>query len=91
MLLDDGDIMARAALDGLGLAYLLESSVREHLASKRLLRVLDSFCVPFPGLFLYYPSRTHVAPKLQALVDFLKVGAHRRIPKLISGKSGAAV
>jgi DNA-binding transcriptional LysR family regulator len=37
-------------------------------------RVLDAFCVPFPGFFLYYPSRAHIAPKLQALVDFLKVG-----------------
>lgn len=74
VLLNDGDLMVRAALDGLGLAWVLESTVREHLANKRLVRVLDAFCVPFPGLFLYYPSRAHIAPKLQALVDFLKVG-----------------
>jgi DNA-binding transcriptional LysR family regulator len=78
VLLNDGDLMLDAALDGLGLAYVLESGVREHLAAKRLVRVLDAFCVPFPGLFLYYPSRAHIAPKLQALVDFLKVGARSR-------------
>lgn len=76
VLLNDGDLMIRAALDGLGLAYVMESIVREHLASKRLVRVLEPFCAPFPGFFLYYPSRTHIAPKLQALVDFLK--PHRR-------------
>jgi DNA-binding transcriptional LysR family regulator len=78
ILLNDGDLMLKAALDGLGLAYLVESAVREHLAEKRLVRVLDSFCVPIPGFFLYYPSRAHIAPKLQVLVDFLKVGRHRR-------------
>jgi DNA-binding transcriptional LysR family regulator len=78
VLLNDGDVMLDAALDGLGLAYVLESAAREPLASKRLVRVLDAFCVPFPGFFLYYPSRAHVAPKLQALVDFLKVGSSRR-------------
>jgi DNA-binding transcriptional LysR family regulator len=74
MLLNDGDLMVCAALDGLGLAYVPESSVRQHIADKRLVRVLDVFCVPFPGFFLYYPSRAHIAPKLQALVDFLKLG-----------------
>ena len=74
ILLNDGDLMLSAATSGLGLAYLLESSVRDHLADKRLVRVLDAYCVPFPGFFLYYPSRVHLAPKLKALVDFLKVG-----------------
>ncbi len=74
MLLNDGDLMLQAALDGLGLAYVVESTAREHLREKRLFRVLDSFCLPYPGFFLYYPSRAHIAPKLQALVDCLGVG-----------------
>ena len=78
LLLNDGEVMARAALDGLGLAYLLDRSVHEHVVAKRLVRVLEPYCEPFPGFFLYYPSRTHIAPKLQALVDFLKVGRSRR-------------
>jgi len=79
ILINDGGLMVDAALDGLGLAYVLEPSVREHLASKRLIRVLEPFCEPFPGFFLYYPSRAHIAPKLQALVDFLKPG--RPLPR----------
>jgi DNA-binding transcriptional LysR family regulator len=74
ILLDDGDLMVSAALDGLGLAYVPDFAVREHLTEGRLVRVLEAFCVPFPGIFLYYPSRAYIAPKLQALVDFLKVG-----------------
>ncbi len=75
ILLNDGDLMLDAALHGLGLAYVAESSVREHLKRKELVRVLDPFCLPFPGLFLYYPSRAQIAPKLKALVDFLRIPA----------------
>jgi len=64
--------MVRAAVDGLGLAHTVETSVEQELKSKRLVRVLEAFCPPFPGYFLYYPSRAHVAPKLRALIDFLR-------------------
>ena len=69
---NDNSVMIRAALDGMGIAYLTESSAAEAIASKRLVRVLTRFCPPFPGLFLYYPSRTQVPPKLRALIDFLR-------------------
>ncbi|MCY1023585.1 LysR family transcriptional regulator [Pyxidicoccus sp. MSG2] len=72
----DNDLMIRAALDGVGLAYLMESCIAEELADRRLVRVLTGYCPRFPGLFLYYPSRTQLAPKLRALVDFLR--ARRR-------------
>jgi DNA-binding transcriptional LysR family regulator len=67
------ELMVLAALDGLGLGYVAESRVAEHLSAKRLVRVLEPWSPPFPGLFLYYPSRENVAPKLQALVDFLRL------------------
>jgi len=70
---DDAELMVSAACDGLGLAYVFESTVRGELDAGRLVRVLDLFCPPFPGFFLYYPSRRQLAPKLQALVEFLKV------------------
>jgi DNA-binding transcriptional LysR family regulator len=73
---NDVDLLVRAALDGLGLAYLMESTVARPLADGRLQRVLTRYCPRFPGLYLYYPNRKQVAPKLRALVDFLK--AHRR-------------
>lgn len=83
MVCNDAELMIRGALDGSGIAYVLESMVDEHLRQKRLVRVLADFCPPFPGYFLYYPSRAHVAPKLKALVDFLKVkkGKEKRTKK----------
>lgn len=73
LMVNDAEAMRRAAIAGHGLAYLFDDMVKEDLAAKRLVRVLDAYCVPFPGFFLYYPSRAQLAPKLQALVDTLRV------------------
>jgi DNA-binding transcriptional LysR family regulator len=59
-------------------AAAAESRVTDHLAAKQLVRVLEAWSPPFPGLFLYYPSRANVAPKLRALVDLLQPGPKRR-------------
>ena len=77
LLVNDREAMALAALDGVGLACLAEGRVREHLIGKRLVRVLEPFCPPFPGLFLDYPTRANSAPKLQALVEWLRWPARR--------------
>jgi DNA-binding transcriptional LysR family regulator len=69
----DVEFTVRAALDGLGLAYLFEEHVAEHVARGALVRVLEDWCPPFEGYFLYYPSRRHQPPALQALVDTLRV------------------
>ncbi|WP_163864961.1 LysR family transcriptional regulator [Myxococcus eversor] len=69
---NDNALQVRAALDGVGLANVMEHTVAKELADGRLIRVLSRFCAPFPGLFLYYPSRTQLPPKLRALVDFLR-------------------
>jgi DNA-binding transcriptional LysR family regulator len=77
---NDGALLVDAALDGLGLAYVFESMVRHHVSDKRLVRVLDPYCPQIPGYFLYYPSRVNIAPKLRALVDFIKRGRGGRGP-----------
>lgn len=77
---NDGALLVDAALDGLGLAYVFENMARPHVAEKRLVRVLDTYCPQIPGYFLYYPSRVNVAPKLKALVDFIKRGKGGRRP-----------
>jgi DNA-binding transcriptional LysR family regulator len=80
LLANDAALMVNAAVAGIGLAYVFESTVQGLMAERQLVRVLEEFCPPFPGFFLYYPSRAHVAPKLAALVGFLKKHAGRRRP-----------
>lgn len=76
VLTNDGQVMVDAALQGLGIAYLLESQVKALLERKALVRLLEKWCPPFPGFFLYYPRRARArdggARKLEALVEFLR-------------------
>jgi DNA-binding transcriptional LysR family regulator len=73
LMLDDVEIMIRAALDGVGLAFVSDDYVASHLASKALVRVLEDWCQPFPGFFLYYPSRRQQPAALAALINTLKL------------------
>jgi DNA-binding transcriptional LysR family regulator len=70
---NDTGIIIEAALGGGGMACLPETSVMQHIASGRLTRVLDDWCRPFSGFFLYYPSRHHMPASLRTLIDFLKL------------------
>lgn len=72
LIFNDVDLMLRAALDGVGLAFLLEEQVTNFLANGKLVRVLEDWCPPFDGFYLYYPSRRHQSPALQALVEALR-------------------
>lgn len=69
---NDVDVMVAAALDGAGLACTLEDHVAGHIRDGRLVRVLEDWCHPFPGFFLYYPSRRQMPVALRTLVDFLR-------------------
>jgi DNA-binding transcriptional LysR family regulator len=62
----------KAALAGLGLAYLPDDQVEKHLADGRLIRVLADWCPPFSGYHLYYPSRRQPAPAFALLVEALR-------------------
>jgi DNA-binding transcriptional LysR family regulator len=61
-----------AVLGGLGLAYMPEDQVREHVAAGRLVHVLKDWCAPFPGYHLYYTSRRQCSPALSLLIDALR-------------------
>ncbi|MGC3987356.1 MAG: LysR family transcriptional regulator [Pseudorhodoferax sp.] len=68
---NDDDHMLNAALQGAGLVKYLDLCARQHLASGRLVRVLAPWCRPFPGFYLYVPSRAQMPAKIRALMDFL--------------------
>ena len=61
-----------AAEAGLGLAYVPDDTVREAIADGRLQHVLADWCVPFPGYYLYYPSRRQHTTAFSLLVDALR-------------------
>jgi DNA-binding transcriptional LysR family regulator len=64
--------MLNAALDGLGIAYVPEDVVQPHLTKRRLKRVLEEWCQPYPGYHLYYPSRRQTSGAFGLLVEALR-------------------
>ena len=72
LILDDLDLVIQVALEGAGLAWLAEDRVADHLASGALVRVLDDWCPPFSGFFLYYPSGRQQPAALAALISTLE-------------------
>lgn len=73
LVVDDVEMLLNGALDGVGLAWTLEAQAAPHLDSGALVRVLEDWCPPFPGYFLYYPSRKHQPPPLSALIESLRI------------------
>lgn len=61
----------RAARDGVGFWLTFSDYVSETIAAGTLISVLDDWCAPFPGPFLYYPSRRQPPPALAAFVAFI--------------------
>jgi DNA-binding transcriptional LysR family regulator len=61
-----------AAVEGVGLAQLPEPMAAEGLRTGKLVHVLEPFAPMIPGVFLYYPSRRQIMPKLRAFIDHVK-------------------
>ena len=57
---------------GLGIMMAFEHWVRGAIDRGELESVLEEFCSPFPGFYLFYPQRRHASPALRALVDYFR-------------------
>ncbi len=64
--------MLHAALDGLGIGYVLDHEAAPHIAAGRLLRLLVDWAPPVPGLHVYYSSRRQMRPVLRAFLDAVR-------------------
>jgi DNA-binding transcriptional LysR family regulator len=71
LIVNEPDIAVRAAVDGVGIAYLFEHQVRPLIEAGQLVRLLREWTPPFPGFYLYYPSHRQVPPALRAFIDFV--------------------
>ena len=67
-----------AALEGLGVAFLPEEEFAPHIEHGQLLRVLQDWCAPFDGYYLYYPSRRQPTPAFSRVVDALRFSEPKR-------------
>ncbi len=72
LILEDMDLIASAALTGVGIGYVFEQQALPHIQSGRLVRVLEDWSPPYPGFFLYYPSRRNPSYAMRTFVDFVR-------------------
>ena len=70
--LNTDNLMIEAAINGGGLAYLSDSRAAEDIAAGRLVRVLQGFTPPYPGLRLYWPPHRHMRAGVRAFIDLVR-------------------
>jgi DNA-binding transcriptional LysR family regulator len=78
IVVNDSALMHSLALAGAGLIYATDLIAEHELEQGRLERVLERHLPKTPGLFLYFPSRSQMQPKLRAFIDAARSLAKRR-------------
>lgn len=71
-LVTDGGHALELALAGVGIAFTVEPVARRLIREGRLKWLLPECAVEYGGLFLYYPRRAALAPKLRAFIETAK-------------------
>lgn len=78
LIANDYSTVLGAAAKGVGLAQVPEPTAASLIESGKLSVVLEAFAMTAPGVFLYYPSRRQVLPKLRAFIDHVKEQPRQR-------------
>ncbi|MEP7006481.1 MAG: LysR family transcriptional regulator [Sphingomonas bacterium] len=72
LIVNDDYLALTACRDGAGITYLFEATIREDLASGRLVPLLEDWSPPFSGFYLFYTGRRNVRPCLRAFIDWMR-------------------
>jgi DNA-binding transcriptional LysR family regulator len=84
----DYSTLLGAAIRGVGLAQVPAPLARAPIAEGRLQGLLTAFAVTSSGVFLYYPGKRQVLPKLRAFIEHVKYqGAPETHKKTVARKA----
>ena len=72
LIANDFPTVLGAAVEGVGLAQVPEPIAANLVTAGKLVQVLEKFAPTVPGVFLYYPGRAQMMPKLRAFIDHVK-------------------
>lgn len=72
LVLNDVDLTVDAAVAGRGIAFMIEDHATDQIANGHLVRVLEDWCEPFDGHYLYYPSRRQPSPAFSLFLETLR-------------------
>ncbi|HZP66705.1 MAG TPA: LysR family transcriptional regulator [Rudaea sp.] len=79
LVVHDFPSMLDAALAGVTLAQVPEPIAQEHIRAGRLKEVLAKYSPTTLGVFLYFPDRKQVSPKLRAFIDHARAFSARDV------------
>ncbi|KRR19903.1 LysR family transcriptional regulator [Bradyrhizobium retamae] len=65
-------VMVRTACAGGGLTFGMDETFRPYIQRGELVPLLEQYCPPFQGFFLYFADRRNLPPKLRALIDHVR-------------------
>jgi DNA-binding transcriptional LysR family regulator len=66
------ELALRAALDGIGIAYVPEGLAAPFLRAGQLMRVCESWSAALEGIFVFYQGRRQVPTALRAFIDMIR-------------------
>ena len=75
LVFNDADMIVQAALAGHGIAFMIEDHVTRHFDDGTLVRLLEDWCEPFDGYYLYYPSRRQPSRAFSLVLEALRYRA----------------
>jgi len=76
--LDNQLLLFKAAIEGMGIAYIARSICSDAIAVGRLSPLLEPWMPKSSRLCLYYPHNRNTSPALRALVDTIRAAAPER-------------
>lgn len=72
LIVNDVDLIVRAARDGIGIAYMVESYIADDIRDGRLIPMLTDWSPAYHGYYLYFASRRQLPVPLKLFIEFLK-------------------
>lgn len=81
MTLDRMALMVEAALNGLGIAFVLQATVEEHFAAGNLVMLFPEWLSEEEGYMLYYPGRRIPPAPLDAFIKHLRAMVRTQVEK----------
>jgi len=76
LIVNDVDLMVKAARDGIGIGYMVEAYITEDIKAGRLIPMLVDWSPAYHSYYLYYTSRRQLPVPLKVFVEFLRQSLH---------------
>lgn len=88
LIVGDISLALRAAVNGVGIAYTLESAADFFIKSGHLIRVLEEWSPSLEGFYFYYPGNRQIPAALRALIEMIKAGPSAQASAPLAGQAG---